>query len=70
MPVAPPTAVNVRYMVHDVDAAIAWYAEHLGFTVVSNYAPASADVALGSLQPLLSGPSNSAGRLMPRWRAP
>jgi len=23
--------VNVRYMVHDVDAAIAWYTKHLGF---------------------------------------
>jgi catechol 2,3-dioxygenase-like lactoylglutathione lyase family enzyme len=38
MPVAPPTTVNVRYMVHDVDAAIAWYTKHLGFTVLSNYA--------------------------------
>ena len=24
MPIAPPTTVNVRYMVNDVDAAIAW----------------------------------------------
>ena len=38
MPVAPPTTVNVRYMVHDVDAAIAWYTKHLGFTVLSNAA--------------------------------
>jgi hypothetical protein len=45
MPIAPPTTVNVRYMVHDVDAAIAWYAKHLGFTVLSSYAPAFADVA-------------------------
>ena len=35
MPVAPPTTVNVRYLVHDVDAAIAWCTKHLGFTVLS-----------------------------------
>jgi len=64
MPVAPPTMVNVRYMVHDVDAAIAWYTKHLGFTVLSNYAPAFADVTLGSLRLLLSGPTSSAGRPM------
>src|SRR5262249_45776530 len=62
MPVAPPTTVNVRYMVHDVDAAIAWYTKHLGFTVLSNAAPAFADVTLGSLRLLLSGPTISAGR--------
>src|SRR6516164_260103 len=65
MPVAPPTTVNVRYMVHDVDAAIAWYTNHLGFTVLSNAAPAFADVTLGSLRLLLSGPTSSAGRPMP-----
>ena len=64
MPVAPPATVNVRYMVHDVDAAIAWYTKHLGFTVLSNYAPAFADVTLGSLRLLLSGPTSSAGRPM------
>ena len=64
MPVAPPATVNVRYMVHDVDAAIAWYTKHLGFTVLSNYAPAFADVTLGSLRLLLRGPASSAGRPM------
>jgi hypothetical protein len=54
IPVAPPTTLNVRYMVHDVDAAIAWYTTHLGFTVLSNAAPAFADVALGSLRLLLT----------------
>jgi catechol 2,3-dioxygenase-like lactoylglutathione lyase family enzyme len=56
--------VNVRYMVDDVDAAIAWYTKHLGFTVLSNAAPAFADIALGSLRLLLSGPKSSAGRAM------
>jgi predicted enzyme related to lactoylglutathione lyase len=60
----PEQNVNVRYMVHDVDAAVAWYTKHLGFTLLSNHAPAFADVARGSLRLLLSGPSSSAGRPM------
>jgi catechol 2,3-dioxygenase-like lactoylglutathione lyase family enzyme len=58
------TTVNVRYMVDDVDAAVAWYTEHLGFTLLTNAAPAFADVKLGSLRLLLSGPTSSAGRAM------
>jgi catechol 2,3-dioxygenase-like lactoylglutathione lyase family enzyme len=60
----PSMTVNVRYMVDDVDAAVAWYTKHLGFTLLSNAAPAFADVTLGSLRLLLSGPSSSAGRPM------
>src|SRR5215813_2231262 len=56
--------VNVRYMVDDVDAAIAWYTRHLGFEVISSAAPAFADVKRGSLRLLLSGPKSSAGRSM------
>ena len=56
--------VNVRYMVSDVDAAVRWYTEHLGFAVLSNNAPAFADVARGALRLLLSGPTSSAGRPM------
>jgi catechol 2,3-dioxygenase-like lactoylglutathione lyase family enzyme len=58
------STANVRYMVDDVDAAVAWYTKHLGFTLLSNAAPAFADVTLGSLRLLLSGPSSSAGRAM------
>ena len=61
----PPSAqVNVRYMVDDVEQAVAWYTQHLGFTVISSHPPAFADVALGSLRLLLSGPRSSAGRPM------
>ena len=60
----PVATVNVRYMVDDVAAAVAWYTTHLGFTVRSNAAPAFADVSLGSLRLLLSGPKSSAGRPM------
>jgi catechol 2,3-dioxygenase-like lactoylglutathione lyase family enzyme len=59
-----PETVNVRYMVSDVDAAVRWYTAHLGFTVLSNAAPAFADVTRGALRLLLSGPTSSAGRPM------
>ena len=60
----PNPSVHVRYMVDDVDAAVAWYTKHLGFTLLSSAAPAFADVTLGSLRLLLSGPTSSAGRAM------
>jgi catechol 2,3-dioxygenase-like lactoylglutathione lyase family enzyme len=56
--------VNIRYMVDDVEAAVAWYTTHLGFRVLSDQAPAFADVTRGSLRLLLSGPTSSAGRPM------
>src|SRR5215510_10783339 len=70
MAITPMTTVNVRYMVADVEAAVAWYTKHLGFTVLSNAAPAFADVLLGSLRLLLSGPASSAGRPMPDGARP
>ena len=66
----PTATVNVRYMVDDVDAAVAWYTRHLGFSLLSNAAPAFADVTLGSLRLLLSGPTSSAGRPMPDGARP
>jgi catechol 2,3-dioxygenase-like lactoylglutathione lyase family enzyme len=66
----PDTRVNVRYMVDDVDEAIAFYTTHLGFEVLSNQAPAFADVLRGNLRLLLSGPGSSAGRPMPDGRQP
>jgi catechol 2,3-dioxygenase-like lactoylglutathione lyase family enzyme len=56
--------VNVRYMVDDVDAAIAFYTKLLGFEPLMNAAPAFADVKRGNLRLLLSGPASSAGRPM------
>ena len=64
------TTVNVRYMVDDVEAAVAFYTTHLGFTLISKTAPAFADVARGDLRLLLSGPGSSAGRPMPDGRRP
>jgi catechol 2,3-dioxygenase-like lactoylglutathione lyase family enzyme len=64
------TMVNVRYMVDDVDAAVAFYTTHLGFEVLSKTLPAFADVARGDLRLLLSGPTSSAGRPMPDGQRP
>ena len=66
----PDAFVNVRYMVDDVEAAIAWYTQHLGFEVISSAAPAFADVKRGALRLLLSGEKSSAGRAMPDGEKP
>jgi catechol 2,3-dioxygenase-like lactoylglutathione lyase family enzyme len=62
--------VNVRYIVDDVETALAWYTRHLGFELLSNQAPAFADVRRGALRLLLSGPTSSAGRPMPDGERP
>jgi catechol 2,3-dioxygenase-like lactoylglutathione lyase family enzyme len=56
--------VNVRYMVDDVEEAVAFYTKLLGFELLSNAAPAFADVRRGNLRLLLAGPLSSAGRPM------
>ena len=66
----PLMAVNVRYMVNDVDAAVAFYTTHFGFKLLSNAPPAFADVTRGDLRLLLSGQTSSAGRPMPDGRIP
>jgi predicted enzyme related to lactoylglutathione lyase len=62
--------VNVRYMVDDVDAAIAFYTKCLDFELLTNAAPAFADVKRGNLRLLLAGPTSSAGRPMPDGAKP
>ena len=62
--------VSVRYLVDDVEAAIAFYTTHFGFEVLTNPAPAFADVVRGNLRLLLSGPASSAARPMPDGRKP
>jgi catechol 2,3-dioxygenase-like lactoylglutathione lyase family enzyme len=64
------STVNVRYMVDDVDDAVAFCTTHLGFTLLSRAAPAFADVTRGDLRLLLSGRTSSAGRPMPDGRQP
>ena len=62
--------VNVRYMVDDVDDAIAFYTKLLGFELLTSASPAFADVKRGNLRLLLAGPESSAGRPMPDGRKP
>jgi len=53
--------VNVRYIVNDVDAAIAFYCDHLDFQEVMHPAPTFAMLARGDLRLLLSAPSTQGG---------
>ena len=62
--------VNVRYMVGDVAASIDFYTTLLGFELLTNAAPAFADVKRGNLRLLLAGPKSSAGRPMPDGETP
>jgi catechol 2,3-dioxygenase-like lactoylglutathione lyase family enzyme len=62
--------VNVRYMVDDVDASVAFYTKHLGFELLTSASPAFANVRRGDLRLLLAGPQSSAGRPMPDGRTP
>jgi catechol 2,3-dioxygenase-like lactoylglutathione lyase family enzyme len=62
--------VNVRYIVDDVDEAVGFYTEKLGFALGLDARPAFADVRRGSLRLLLSGPTSSAGRTLPDGSRP
>lgn len=64
--------VSVRYIVHDVDAAIAFYRDQLGFTEVMHPAPTFAMLARGNLRLVLSAPGGGpgGGQAMPDGRVP
>jgi catechol 2,3-dioxygenase-like lactoylglutathione lyase family enzyme len=53
--------VQVRYIVHDVDAAIAFYTEQLGFTLEMHPAPPFAMLSRGDLRLVLSAPNPAGG---------
>jgi catechol 2,3-dioxygenase-like lactoylglutathione lyase family enzyme len=61
----PDQYASVRYLVDDVQAAIDFYTEHLGFRLNFSAAPAFADVIRGPLRLLLSGPASSGARATP-----
>ena len=65
-------SVSIRYIVHDVDAAIAFYRDHLGFTEVMHPAPAFAMMSLGDLRLVLSaaGGGPGGGQAMPDGAVP
>jgi catechol 2,3-dioxygenase-like lactoylglutathione lyase family enzyme len=52
----------VRYLVSDVDAAVEFYTELLGFELLEQWGPPFAMVKRGDLTLWLSGPGSSAAR--------
>lgn len=57
--------VSVRYFVHDVDAAIAFYSGRLGFDVDVHPAPGFAILSRGDLRLLLNTPTGGGGAAQP-----
>jgi catechol 2,3-dioxygenase-like lactoylglutathione lyase family enzyme len=60
---------SVRYLVHDVDQAVAFYAG-LGFALRQQFGPAMAILARDDLTLWLAGPRASASKPMPDGRLP
>jgi glyoxylase I family protein len=56
---------GTRYHVKDVARSVAFYTQHLGFTVEHQQLPAFASVSHGDAHVLLSGPGASGSRPMP-----
>ncbi len=65
-------SVSVRYIVSDVEAAIAFYSGQLGFRVEFHPGPGFAMLSRGGLRLLLSTPGGGggAGQAMPDGRKP
>jgi catechol 2,3-dioxygenase-like lactoylglutathione lyase family enzyme len=61
---------TVRYIIDDVPAAVAFYTEHLGFSIEIDASPAFAAVARGPIRLLLSGPGSSGAMPMRDGREP
>jgi len=63
--------VQVRYIVRNVDAAIAFYCTHLGFKEIMHPAPSFAMLSRGDLRLVLSAPNpaGGGGQPMPDGRA-
>ena len=60
-----PEFHGVRYMVADVQRAIDFYLQHLGFDLEHQHLPEFATVSLGELNIHLSGPGSSGARPLP-----
>jgi catechol 2,3-dioxygenase-like lactoylglutathione lyase family enzyme len=54
-------SVQVRYIVHDVDQALPFYVDQLGFTLVMHPAPPFAMLSRGDLRLVLSAPNRGPG---------
>ena len=62
--------ITVRYIVHDVDAAVAFYTGQLGFVVKQQFGPNIAILTRDALTLWVAGPGASASRPMPDGRRP
>jgi len=56
---------GVRYQVEDVSRSVAFYTQRLGFNLDQQHLPAFAQVSIGNLKLVLSGPGASGSRPMP-----
>ncbi|MEN4040931.1 MAG: VOC family protein [Anaerolineaceae bacterium] len=61
---------SVRYMVNDVDEAVRFYTQRLGFSLAEQWGAAFAILQHGDLTLWVSGPQTSAARAMPDGRVP
>lgn len=61
---------SVRYIVEDVDQAVAFYTAQLGFQLEQQFGPAMAILARGDLRLWLAGPKASASKAMPDGAKP
>jgi len=59
---------GVRYQVKDVSRSVAFYTQELGFKLDQKHLPAFAQVSIGNLKLILSGPGASGSRPMPDGR--
>jgi catechol 2,3-dioxygenase-like lactoylglutathione lyase family enzyme len=67
------TTVQVRYIVHDVDAAATFYRQHLGFEEVMRRPPGFAMLERGDLRLVLTAPgapNSGGGSTLPDGRKP
>ena len=63
-PLVQTSGVGIRYIVHDVPAAIEFYTRHLGFVLQTDASPAFAAVWRDGVRLLLSGEGSSGKRAL------
>lgn len=61
---------EIRYIVNDVEEAIAFYTEKLGFALVQQFGPAMAILQSDDLRLWIAGPMASASKPMPDGATP
>jgi len=62
--------ISIRYLVKDVDAAVQFYSNSLGFELKQQFGPAMAILAKDGINLWLAGPQSSAAKAMPDGSQP